>query len=174
MTDKCFASVSAALHLAYLLEYEPVSPHTPMTKLYLKSMPKSSSRLTGMTPLEVRGQLAMIRAAVKHHLHPAEAAAVEARYGQLQTQALAIKYLIEYLQPQFKCDDADYLMEVVAAVLTDLPKRQLSLRKIAKERGKHAESVRRLSLSFLKHHNELYKRAYGNLQVVLSRIVDND
>lgn len=88
MSRAIFKSTSQALHFAYLIEAYEVSIDSSMAKiLRYGAMPTGGGALAsaidfgGLSPLEIRAQCAMIRAAVRDRLPAPQAWAVQARYG---------------------------------------------------------------------------------------------
>jgi hypothetical protein len=104
-----FRSVGQALHVSFLMEILQPTQRVS-TQLLIDSireqLGKTEARIEstinvgGMSPLEFRGQCAMVVAAVRHHLPHPEHAAVRARFGHQLTKAGGVQDLAEYLQPQ--------------------------------------------------------------------------
>lgn len=111
-SDAVFRSVHQALHIAFLMEALP-----PMQKgstqlfiedllrqnFMLEEVPEADRtfRTRGLSPIEIRGQCAMVRATVQDHLTNPERHAVWARFGQqvTRTKAQGVDGLAEYLTP---------------------------------------------------------------------------
>lgn len=84
-----FRSVDQALHVAFLMDVLPVRERSQMGRIIARMMVEAgvtagrseagSVNFGGLSPLEVRGQCAMIRAAVKDHLAQHHACSVWAR-----------------------------------------------------------------------------------------------
>lgn len=85
-----FVSVAQALHFSYLIEAHDISVPSVTgrifsglmrtEKIWQKSSHPSGINFSGMSPLEIRAQCAMIRAWVKDHLPSLEADVICARY----------------------------------------------------------------------------------------------
>ena len=92
-----FRSVDQALHVAFLMDILQVRERSQMGRIIERMMVEAgvtagrseagSVNFGGLSPLEVRGQCAMIRAAVKDHLAQHHTCAVWARWGHQTTKA---------------------------------------------------------------------------------------
>lgn len=111
MSDQAiFRSVGQALHVSFLLEILPPTQRVS-TQVLIDGLKKRcgvwdeqrhaahSVNFGGMTPLEVRGQCAMVRAAVADHLPDPERFAVHARFGHQITKAEGVRGLASYAAP---------------------------------------------------------------------------
>ena len=109
MTDEpIFTSVGQALHVSFLMAILPPTQRVS-TQVLIDSIREqlgkteariaSTINLGGMSPLEFRGQCAMITAAAHHHLTAPEYAAVRARFGHQRTKADGVQELADYVQP---------------------------------------------------------------------------
>lgn len=86
-----FRSVSQALHISYLMESLPVTQKSNSQAVIERMMEEAgvprevaqegSVNFSGLTPMDVRGQCSMVRAAVKHHCMPMEAHAIHAWFA---------------------------------------------------------------------------------------------
>jgi len=83
-----FRSVSQALHVSFLMATLPVTQRGNTQALVERLMEDAGVRkdvqrdgtlnFAGLSPMEVRGQCAMVRGAVDHHCQPIERAAIHA------------------------------------------------------------------------------------------------
>lgn len=107
--DPIFQNVGQALHVAFLMQILPVTQKVS-TQMLIDALRQASGKMEariastinmgGMSPLEFRGQCAMVTAAAQHHLMAPEFAAVRSRFGHQLTKAQGVMALAEYLQPQ--------------------------------------------------------------------------
>jgi len=90
MNQAMFRSTSQALHFSYMIQAYEVSVENIMSKAIRAIMKElgiwnegdpSTVDFSGLSPLEIRGQCAMIRAIVRDRLPGPEAWAIQARYG---------------------------------------------------------------------------------------------
>lgn len=105
MTDAIFTSVEQALFVAYLMESLPVTQKSQMQVLIERAMEEAgiaqkrergTINFSGLTPLEIRGQCAMIRGAVEHGLPHPERDAVLAKYGFQLVKAAGVRGIRNY------------------------------------------------------------------------------
>lgn len=111
--EPIFQSVGQALHVAFLMQILPVTQKVS-TQMLIDALRQASGKMEariastinmgGMSPLEFRGQCAMVTAAAQHHLMAPEFAAVRSRFGHQLTKAQGVMALAEYLQPQSGID----------------------------------------------------------------------
>lgn len=111
--DPIFQNVGQALHVAFLMQILPVTQKVS-TQMLIDALRQASGKMEariastinmgGMSPLEFRGQCAMVTAAAQHHLMAPEFAAVRSRFGHQLTKAQGVMALAEYLQPQSGID----------------------------------------------------------------------
>jgi hypothetical protein len=110
MTDApIFQNVGQALHVSYLMAILPVTQKVS-TQVLIEAMREqlgkveariaSTINMGGMSPLEFRGQCAMVTAAVQHHLPAPEYGAIRARYGHQKTKADGVLALAQYIEPR--------------------------------------------------------------------------
>lgn len=86
-----FQSTTQAIHFAYVIQAYEASAESQMGKIIRRMLleqgvidgtrQESSVKFDGLSALEIRGQCAMIRAAIDIHLSDSEAAALKAKYG---------------------------------------------------------------------------------------------
>lgn len=106
--EPIFSSVGQALHVAFLMAIMPPTQRVS-TQVLIDSLReqcgKTEARIAStinmgrLTPLEFRGQCALICASAHHHLTQPEYAAVRARFGHQVTKAEGVKELADYIQP---------------------------------------------------------------------------
>jgi len=104
-----FRSVDQALHVAFLMDILPVRERSQMGRIIERMMVEAgvtagrsesgSVNFGGLSPLDVRGQCAMIRAAVKDHLAQHQACSVWARWGHQTTKAEGVRGMVDYCGP---------------------------------------------------------------------------
>jgi hypothetical protein len=90
-SDAIFRSVSQALHVAFVIDVLPVTQKSNTQVLIERLMEdagvarsardEGSVNFSGLSPMEVRGQCAMVRAAVRHHCTDVEAHALHAWFA---------------------------------------------------------------------------------------------
>jgi hypothetical protein len=112
-TNAIFRSVSQALHVSFLMATLPVTQKSNTQALVERLMEDAGVRkevhrdgtlnFAGLSPMEVRGQCAMVRGAVDHHCQPLERAAIHAWFMPTVTAAKndAILALREHCAPTF-------------------------------------------------------------------------
>lgn len=143
-----FQTVGQALHVSFLMEILPVTQRVP-TQVLIDGLKKRCGvwdetppaartvNFGGMTPLEVRGQCAMVRAAVVDHLPGPERDAVHARFGHQRTKADGVRRLSEYTKPLARIDHDMAMLAIVWSMFQ--PARRAadrwSLRAIERETG---------------------------------------
>ncbi|PTQ70827.1 hypothetical protein C8R26_13113 [Nitrosomonas oligotropha] len=97
MNQAMFRSTSQALHFAFMIQAYEVSVENIMSKAIRAIMKElgiwnegdpSTVDFSGLSPLEIRGQCAMIRAIVRDRLPGPEAWAIQARYGVNEIAAI--------------------------------------------------------------------------------------
>jgi hypothetical protein len=116
--DAIFKSTQQALHVAYLVMSEPVRERMAFRLAliriiesigtlnrrqaafldYLYGEKSSSVNFEGLDPLEIRGQCALITAAVVHHLAPAERFAIWVRYSKTIERKMGVIQLSKALR----------------------------------------------------------------------------
>lgn len=101
-----FRSTGQALHVSFLMEVLPATQKGG-TQIVIESLKRAhfviegsglhTINSTGLSPMELRGQCAMVRAAVDHHLPDPERAAIWARYGYQGRKDIGVDFLADYL-----------------------------------------------------------------------------
>ncbi len=126
-TDPVFKTVGQALFIAFIMEITPLSTPSPTETLIRDLMkqrygeapvPQSerSINLGGMTPLELRGQCALIRATVNDHLAGQERDAIYARFGHKYTRALGVRNLRDHYQTLCNSRHAEAILALLWAI----------------------------------------------------------
>lgn len=149
-----FTSVGQALHVAFLMEILPPTQRVS-TQVLIDSIREQLGKLErrvgstinvgDLTPLEFRGQCAMITASAHHHLRPPEYAAVRARFGHQRTKAAGVLELADYVQPATGVSSADAVRAVVWSQYHRGSQRaadRWSLRTIEREYGVSVHALR--------------------------------
>lgn len=137
MNEPIFESVWDALRFSFYMEAMPAGvPSSTWTAI--KSMMKNSGKvfdrvqsrihMHGLTPLEVRGQCAMVRACVEDHLTAPEKYALLARHGLDITRLKGVKGLIKHIE-HLTVNQGECLEWIVLLVYSD----SISIRWIAKK-----------------------------------------
>lgn len=105
MDNPIFTSVEQALFVAFLMESLPATQKSQMQALIerameeagvIKARERGTVNFAGLSPLEIRGQCAMIRGAVTHHLPDPERDSVLAKYGFQLTKAAGVRGMRNY------------------------------------------------------------------------------
>ena len=142
MTTPIFRSVNQALHFSFLMETLPVSQKSQMEAIYRQGGKRvvfddyhhSTIHFGGLSPLEVRGQCAMVRGAVVDHLVEQERQAVLARYSFRTEKALAVRAMRDCARPLLSCQDEWPTLAMAWSIFgTDQQRDGLSVRLIADE-----------------------------------------
>lgn len=112
--EPIFRSVQQALHFSFLIETIPVSQKSQMQEIYQQGKQRTwqedkreptTIRFGGLSPLEVRGQCAMVRGAVMDHLLIGERHAVHARYALQNVQSSGVRAMRDEAMPMLSCQD---------------------------------------------------------------------
>ena len=148
-----FQSVEQALHVAHLMEILPATQKSQMqamiermteNKGIVQEREKGTVNFGGLSPLEIRGQCAMVRASVVHHLPKPEADAVHARFGHQACKAQGVKGVRDCCLPMMSTQDDIATLTMAWGVFGTRSQRDdLSVRRIATEYGLSASTVGR-------------------------------
>ena len=102
-----FTSTGQALHVSFMMAVLPPTQRVS-TQVLIESIREqlgkterrieSTINVGGLTPLEFRGQCALVTAAARDHLTQPEYAAVRARFGHQRTKSEGVQELAEYCQ----------------------------------------------------------------------------
>lgn len=153
MRDPVFQSVEQALHFSFLMDVLPATTKSTMQVMIQRRAeemglaPKGergSINFSGLTALEVRGQCAMVRGAVAHHLPAPEQAAVHARYGHQVAKAEGVRGMRDYCLPRLRVRGDGPTLAVCWKVYGSLLQREsLSLRRMEEEFGTPKTTISR-------------------------------
>lgn len=173
-----FRSVGQALHVAYLMEVLPATQRGIMQAMIEARMkasgvwdePKPHERTLnfgGLNALEVRGQCAMVRGAVDHHLTQPEAWAVKAHYGHQNTKTVGVRELARYVAPMLASSNSEAVLALAWGVYGSKEQRDgLSVRKVADSYGLSASSAGRDRQVLARVGTDLLARAVGRLEEI--------
>lgn len=155
ITTPIFRSVYQALHVAFLMEILPVRERghlDRMTEMLMRDagiMPAREPHIgtinfAGLSAIEVRGQCAMIRAAVRDRLPIHLACAVWARWGHQTTKSAGVRGLIEYCGPLLSVGDSAARLAMGWAIFgTEIQRRGITGAEIAREWALNGRAVQR-------------------------------
>jgi hypothetical protein len=176
-----FRSVGQALHVSYLMAVLPPTQRGS-TQVLIDSLREqlgkterrigSTINMGGMSPLEFRGQCALVTAAARHHLPPPEHAAVRARFGHLTTKVEGVLALAEYVQPASGVSNAVAVGLIVWRQYHRGSQRapdRWSLRAIEKKTGVTVHALRRCAEVARKMGESLEVRAESRLAELFER-----
>lgn len=155
MNEGIFQSVGQALHVSFLLAILPPTQRVS-TQVLIQGLREqlgkeearaaSTINLGGMSPLEFRGQCAMVIASARTNLPSPEYAAVRARFGHQRTKAEGVAALADYVQPLARIDHDLALRAVVWSQYhrgSQRAKDRWSLKAIGEETGVPVAALRR-------------------------------
>lgn len=177
-----FSSAGQALHVSYLMEILPVT-QAVSTQILIEwlqrqaGVPPQQQECTrtlnfgGLSPLEVRGQCAIVRASVEHHLPGPERDVVLARYGHQTTKARGVAGVARYVQ-QLTAVQHDLAVRAVAwGVFHPAARAQdrMSLRDIADETGVSFGQLQRAGQVIRAQRDALLKMAEGRMLALFER-----
>lgn len=142
--DPVFSSVGQALHISFLMEILPVTQKVS-TQILIDSIKQqlgkvearvsSTINLGGMSPLEFRGQCAMVRSASQNHLTQPEFDAIRTRFGWQRTQAAGIQGIHDYLLPLVQLQGELALKAILWSLYHRGERKGLAIRDIERETG---------------------------------------
>lgn len=150
-----FTSTRQALHVSFLLEVMPATAKSQMQMVIEQMMRHAgiSEELErhertidfrGLSPLEVRGQCAMVCGVVRDHLAEPERGAVWTKYGMRRRQVEGVQILAEYIEPMLTVRNRDAHQAMIWGRFgREINRDVFSIRKIASELGLHATTVAR-------------------------------
>lgn len=142
-----FRSTRQALHVSFLMETLPVTQKSQMQVVIERLMREHglveqfdererTIDFRGLSPMEVRGQCAMVVNASKTHLTPPQLAAVSCRYGHNRRQADGVRGLAAYASPQLATGNRLAVMALVWGLFAGKRyKHDFTVRAIASEFG---------------------------------------
>lgn len=146
-----FRSVEQALHVSFLMETLPATQKSQMQVMIdwmledrgiVQEREQGTINFGGLTALEIRGQCALVRGAVVHHLPKPEADAVHARFGHQVCKAGGVRGMRDYCAPMLSTQGDMATLTMAWGVFgTQRQRDDLSVRKIAAEYGLSKSTV---------------------------------
>ncbi len=128
-----FKSTQQCLHFSFLMETLPMTYKSRMHALIKQTREPSTIHFDGLSPLEIRGQCALIRNVVMHRLPKPEADAICARYGHAATKAKGICGIRNYSRGMIRTQREEATLAIACSVFTEKRQRKaLSSSEIAK------------------------------------------
>jgi hypothetical protein len=189
--DAIFRNTPQALHVAYLVMSEPVREKNGLRIAliriiegigtlnrrqaawldYLYGQKSSTVNFDGLDPLEIRGQCALITAAVIHHLTPAERCAIWVRYSKTVERKTGVIQLSKSLRAKLNLSNLDAIRYLVAE--QSLPKDQRdqekTFRYIADQTDVPVRTLERAAMMIRKQLRQLENSAYDTLTPMFER-----
>lgn len=169
-----FTSVEQALFVAFLMESLPATAKSQMQVLIDAAMmaagivqkhERGTVNFRGLSPLEIRGQCAMIRGAVDHHLPDPERDSVLAKYGFQLTKAAGVRGMRNYAQALLTLGGADATLAMAWGVFgTTTQRRDFTPTKIATHFEAPLRTVQRDMQRLRDTGRILHSRAVDRLQ----------
>lgn len=189
MNQAMFRSTSQALHFSYMIQAYEVSVENIMSKAIRAIMKElgiwnegepSTVDFSGLSPLEIRGQCAMIRAIVRDRLPGPEAWAIQARYGVNEIAMIdgkkrfvfsreryeAIMNLGNWMAPSFPNFNPLAVDILVAKAVGAVSKNQsggITFRELAEQFGASKDTWSRALVDVAKRINAIENRAIDSL-----------
>ena len=171
--EPIFRSVQQALHFSFLMATLPVSQKSQMQEIYRQGGQRvwgedkyepSTIHFGGLNPLEVRGQCAMVRAAVQDHLLEPERFAIHARFGYQTEKAAGVRGIRDYCLPLLVCQTEWATLSMAWSIFaSDIQKDGLSIREIAEHFSLKVSAVNDDIQRITKTARALESRAYDSL-----------
>lgn len=177
-----FKTVTQALFVSFLMESQPAGSKCS-TQTFIDMLKREAGIVEdleerdrqidfgGLSPIEVRGQCAMVIAACLHRLPNPELAAIFTRYGHRRRQAQGIRALRDYCAPSLGQPENEWMQ---MALLWNLfgPKGRradFSLVAIASEYGIPRQTLQYKQEKLKKTQRELERRACASLEDYFQR-----
>lgn len=173
-----FQSVGQALFVSFLMEVLPVTQQTS-TQILIDGLRKrcgvwddqrapSTINFGGLSPLEVRGQCALVRATVQDHLPGPERDALYARFGHQLTKARGVRGLADYIGPLTGVRHEMALLAVTWSLFQPAKRVQdrWSFRAIEEETGVSKSQLHRAAQVIRQQAQALERRADERLTVL--------
>jgi hypothetical protein len=174
-----FSSVQQALHFSFLMETLPVTQKSSMQTMIdrmLEEMGIVQEReivtinFGGLSAIEIRGQCAMVRGVVIHHLPQPEADAIHARYASQTLKASGVRGVRDYSQPLLSTSGDLPTLAMAWSLFATVKQRDgLSTQKIADEFGLGKSTVAKDVLSIRRTARMLENRAIERLTPLFER-----
>lgn len=165
MNRPIFTSTGQAVHFAYLVQSFEACPESQFAKEMRKHQAmlgelgyRSTVDFSGLNPMEIRGQMAMVRSAVESKLPKPESDALKARYGTVtvrklpdgtrhaemsEERRLAITGLADYLHPQFDSVPLLALAWMISRAVGNVAAMRPAFKTIAAQFGSSAATMSR-------------------------------
>ena len=175
MSEPIFRSVEQALHFSFLMAELPVSQKSQMQEIYRhggkrvteEDHHQSTIHFGGLSPLEVRGQCAMVRAVVNDHLLDSERQAICARYSYRIEKSTGVRAMRDQAIPLLSCQDEWPTMAMAWSIFGTAEQRDgLSVRLIADEYALSKSAVARDVMEIRRIARTLEGRAYDKLHEI--------
>lgn len=174
-----FNSAHQALHFSFLMEILPVTQKSVMQSIIDRLMEdmgivvereKGTINFGGLTALEIRGQCAMVRGLVTHHLPKPEIDAVHARFGQQVCKATGVRGIRDYAAPMLSITHDDTALAIAWSIYGTARQREgLSVNAISAE-SKYARATVNKDLIAMKNvAKSLETRAIDRLTVLMEK-----
>ncbi len=151
--EPVFRSIEQALHVSFLLEILPVTQKSATAVALdrakemlgiIESKEPSTVNFSGLSPIEVRGQCAMVRAMVSDHLSSEEADVIWARYSHAGQQIMATYRVREKIFHRLSTHHTGAANAMTrGCFVRGREKRRFSVRKIARDFGMSKSTVSR-------------------------------
>lgn len=146
-----FKSIEQALHVSFLMEILPATQKSAMQSMIDRMLEDAgivqerevgTINFGGLSSLEIRGQCAMVRGAVLHHLNQPEIDVVHARYGYHFLKGQGIKGVRDRSLPMMSTKNDWATLAMTVSVYGSAKQREeFSTRMIAKEWGLSQSTV---------------------------------
>lgn len=184
--EAIFRSTQQALHVSYLVMAEPVRERMAFRLALIRIIESigtlnkrqaafldylygekggGSVNFEGLNPLEVRGQCALITAAVVHHLTPAERHAIWVRFARNIQRKEGVIWLSKSLRAKLNLTNIDAVRYLVAE--QSLPKDQRDPEKtfkyISEQTDIPVRTLERAANTIRKHLRQLENSSYDKL-----------
>lgn len=194
-TTGIFRDVRQALSFSYVMATIPAREGGKLGRLLdrlkleatgvLEARELSSIRFDGLDEMEVRGQCALVRATVEHHLPQPEAWAIRSRFGEVHIrrspsrEVIAASYgvdrtrmmieLARYLAPAYASVSPDAMLLVIARICGDCDELRPTFRRIEAETGLPKSTAERLEKNVRTRINTLTRLACDRLEPMFLR-----
>lgn len=189
--DAIFRSTQQALHVAYLVMSEPVREKNGLRLTliriieslgtlnkrqaafldYLYGSADGTVNFAGLSPLEVRGQCAMITAAVMHQLPLAERYAIWVRYARGTQRKEGVIWMSKKLRATLNITNLNAVRYLVAeqSLPKDARDPEKTFKYISEQTGVPIRTLERAAARIRTHMRTLENRAYNVLTPMFMR-----
>jgi len=181
-----FRSMEQCLHFSFLMAILPATSKSSMQSMIERLMEeagivsvreRSSINFGGLTALEIRGQCAMVRGAVVHHLTQPEAAVIHARYAHQVEKAKGVRAVRDYVAPLLATQHESATLAMAWGIFCTPKQRDgISTRRIADEFKLSQSTVTRDQQAIRRAARSLESRGIERLRPMFERclLVDAD